>query len=171
MFDLELFFELNFTKVYKFFYFKVLNKNIAEDLTSETFVLFTQKIKSEKQIDNHTAYLFGIAQNIFIKHLKSKYKNEIVFSDLDISSIKHIEEFVKDVEEISTIEKFALKYINQLPPKQKDVLKLRLIDKKTLSQIAEFLEKDMNYVKTTQKRGIKNLKKILLCTPFFTKDI
>jgi DNA-directed RNA polymerase specialized sigma24 family protein len=35
---------------------------------------------------------------------------------------------------------------------------MRLIEKMSLDEICEKLGKNMNYVKTTQKRGIRNLK-------------
>jgi DNA-directed RNA polymerase specialized sigma24 family protein len=56
----------------------------------------------------------------------------------------------------------------QLPEKQRLVLKMRLIDKCSLHDICANLNKDMNYVKTTQKRGLHNLKLLFAagqCTP------
>jgi RNA polymerase sigma factor (sigma-70 family) len=47
-----------------------------------------------------------------------------------------------------------------LPEKQRIVISLRLIEKLSLKEIAQELGKNMNYVKTTQKRAIKNLKEI-----------
>ena len=55
-----------------------------------------------------------------------------------------------------------------LPEKQKALVQLRLIDKKTPSEISTEIEKDVNYVKTTLKRGYKNLRKYIACTPLAT---
>jgi DNA-directed RNA polymerase specialized sigma24 family protein len=49
-------------KVYKFFYIKTLNRHIAEDLTSQTFIALVESLGSKK-IDNPQKYLYGIMRN------------------------------------------------------------------------------------------------------------
>jgi len=51
----------------------------------------------------------------------------------------------------------------KLPVKQAVVLRLRFLEKHSLTEIAKKLKKDVNYVSTTQKRGFQSIKK-LLCT-------
>lgn len=160
--DLELIFELHFDKIYKFFYFKTLSKEIAEDLTSETFLAFADKLKKE-DIEDEKKYIYGIAKIIFTKYLRTKYKeNNVNFSDSE-----QFENYVEKVNEAKSInlEDVALKFIDMLPLKQQEVIRLRLIEKASLSEIAQRLGKNMNYVKTTQKRGLKSLKKLIACTP------
>ncbi len=161
-YDLELIFELHFDKIYKFFYFKTLSKEIAEDLTSETFLAFADKLK-KIDIDDEKKYLYGIAKNIFTKFLKTKYKENIVHFE-DIQQFENLVESVNSEKSLH-MEEIALKFIDMLPAKQQQVIRLRLIEKASLSEITEKLGKNMNYVKTTQKRGLKNLKKIIACTP------
>lgn len=160
--DLELIFELHFDKIYKFFYFKTLSKEIAEDLTSETFLAFADKLKKE-DIEDEKKYIYGIAKIIFTKYLRTKYKENIVhFEDTN-----QFENYVEKVNEARSVnlEDVALRFIDMLPLKQQEVIRLRLIEKASLSEIAERLGKNMNYVKTTQKRGLKSLKKLIACTP------
>ncbi len=80
--EIETMYEGFFDIIYKFFYFKILSKEVAEDLTSETFIQFVKGLKEDKEIENLKAYLFGIAKIIFINYLKQKYKDAIPFSQI-----------------------------------------------------------------------------------------
>ena len=47
---------------------------------------------------------------------------------------------------------------------------MRLIDNKPLATICQELDKDMNYVRTTQKRGISRLKELIALNQPLTKE-
>lgn len=149
--------------IYSFFSLKLLNKKIAEDLTSEVFMLFLKHVRENKPIENIQAYLFGIARNVFFMHLRKKYKEP----NISYSEIHDFSAYIFATSETKNLDKTDLlkKYLPQLPEKQRVVITMRLIDKKTLSEIADELQKDMNYVKTTQKRAIHTLRKLIACTP------
>ncbi len=157
--SLESIYNNNFKKIYKFFYFKVFDQQTAEDLSSDAFLGFAEYIKNGKEIENSEALLYRIAVNTFNKYLKRKY-SEVQIEDSEINETTTINHF-DEIKDDNTFVKFVGKYIDRLPNKQKSVLRKRLIEKKSLKLICEELGKDMNYVKTTQKRGIKNLKEML----------
>lgn len=157
--DIEILYERYFEKIYRFFYYKTLNKEIAEDLTSHSFLTFIKQSKSQKEIQNPKNYLFGITKFTFLAYLKKKYKQELPLLNEDFAV--YIDNFLDEIDDKPTLEDKASKYIKMLPEKQKRVLHMRLIEKLSLAEIAAKLGKNMNYVKTTQKRGIKNLKKML----------
>ncbi len=159
--DLETLYDLYFDKLYKFFYYKVLSREIAEDLTSETFITFAHILKENKKIDNVKAFLFGVAKNIFLKYLQLKYKQEIPFSSISENFEEYADTFVYEIEKRENLEDKVLLFLNKVPEKQRIVLQLRLIEKLSLKEICQKLDKDMNYVKTTQKRGLKSLKEII----------
>jgi len=157
---LKALYEKHFEKLYKFFYFKTFSKEVSEDLTSQTFLDFSEMIKKDHQIDDNKAFLYGIARNNFNEYLREKYiKLEIENDAFDY--VEYIDSYVDFAEKETEFEKFVIKCIQKLPKKQKRILKMRLVEKKSLKVIADILKKDMNYVKTTQKRGIKKLKEIL----------
>lgn len=151
----------NFDRIYKYFYFKTLNREDTEDLTSQTFYAFTEKLRNNAQIENPNGYISGIAKNVFAQFLRKKYKSKEIPADDLLENIEAIHESKLAYK----LQRTAALAINKLPHKQALVLKLRLIDKLTLKEIAEKLHKSMNYVKTTQKRAIKSARKLLACTP------
>ncbi len=169
--DLEIIYNQNFRKLYRFFYYKVLSREIAEDLTSDTFISFVEILqnKTHGEVKDPVKYLYGIAKLTLLKFLREKY-NSIqsipIESENDFGG--YVDSYLEDIDNSPTPEDFAIKYINELPEKQRLVLTLRLIDKNSLAEICKILDKDMNYVKTTQKRGLKNLKLLFAagqCTP------
>jgi RNA polymerase sigma factor (sigma-70 family) len=138
--------------------------NYILDLSNKNYILNSQKINlcniyyhiKKKSQKYYTS--LNIAKNIFMQFLRDKYRREIPFSNFSEDFYEYADNLVTKVEEKKDFSELILKYINLIPPKQAKVLMLRLVDKLTLSEICERLGKDMNYVKTTQKRAIRSLR-------------
>jgi RNA polymerase sigma factor (sigma-70 family) len=161
---LEVTYKQNFEKIYRFFYYKVLDCMLAEDLTSETFLAFVEQIKKRKDIKNYNAFLYGVARVVFTKHLQKKYK-EATFNVAPEYFEQYIEHVLFDAKCDKPLEDRAQKYIDLLPSAQKEVAYLRLVAKHTNKEIAQKLGKNQNYVKVTFRRALKSLKKLVACTP------
>jgi len=172
--ELTAIYDRHFTKIYRFFYYKVLSREIAQDLAGDTFVAFVDSLKNHHheghpQIKDPEKYLYGVAKIIFCEHLKEKYKapNLVAYDnipDFETAVTGELEE----VDSKQTPEELLLMYLDRLPEKQRLIIRLRLIEKLSLPEIVKKLGKDMNYVKTTQKRALKNLREIFennTCTP------
>lgn len=161
--ELRQFYREQMPKVYKFFYYKTLSRTVTEDLTGEVFLQFVSKL-SDTAIEDNAKYLWSIAHNIFNQFLRDKYKLQSTTYDEEIFT-SYVDEYIEERESIQTLEERVLPYIQLLPAKQQEVARLRLIEKNSLSDICLILKKDMNYVKTTQKRAIRKLKELVACTP------
>ncbi len=164
----------NVDKIYKFFYYRTLSRPAAEDLTSETFLEFTNAVVKKKDIEDPSKYLYGIAKYVFIHFLERKYREkETVVDTYAIEQLnfgEHVDVYIQQVEQTPTSEERILPYINTLPEKQREIVTMRLIEKLSPTEIAAKIGKDTNYVKTTQKRGIKKLQQLVACTPMPTND-
>lgn len=147
--------------VYKFFYFKTFDQTIAEDLTSQTFLIMVEKMyDASLSISNHQKFLYGIMRNVWLRHLQEKYRrNEQLVADIEDFEAYVNDELQREAE--SSDEERVKRFVDQLPTSQKQVMELRLIKRRSLPEICELLGRDMNYVKTTQKRAIKNLQKLI----------
>lgn len=157
--EIEQIYNNHFRKIYRFFYYKILSRESAEDLTSETFMKFVTITQTKTDIDDPVKYLYGVTKLVFLQHLKQKYqglKFVSIESESEFGGV--VDDFLEEVNDTKTPEELALKYIDKLPSKQQMVIRMRLLEKLSLSEICTKLDKDMNYVKTTQKRGIRNLK-------------
>lgn len=160
--ELEQLYNKHFRNIYRFFYIKLQSKETAEDLTSDTFMKFLSIIKERDDIYDPERYLFGIAKLLFIDHLRKKYKGlKTIPIEKEQDFGGFVDDFLKEVDNAPSSLDIVISYIDKLPLKQRDILKLRLVEKLSLKEICLKLNKDMNYVKTTQKRGIKNLKLLI----------
>lgn len=159
----------NVAKLYKYFYYKTLSQSDAEDLTSETFLQFTKAVVAEKDVQDPIKYLYGVAKNVFLTFLRKKYSENELTHILKLLNEREptvaITEYIETIDTFPTLEERAAYFINQLPQKQRELVTLRLIDKLTPTEISGRIGKDINYVKTTLKRGMKSLKQVIACTP------
>lgn len=147
--------------VYGFFIAKTFHRELAEDLTSEVFVTaFEQFRQPGRVVDDKERYLYGVMKIVWVQYLRRKYmRAEAGVENIDdFAAYAAVE--LQATRERSLIDR-ALPYILQLPERQRDVLLLRFRDGLSLGEIAAKLDKNMNYVKTTQKRGLASLKKVV----------
>ena len=157
--DLESFYDQNVERVYKFFYINCLNKQTAEDLTSQTFIAFMEKMEGQN-INKPKQYLYGIMRNVWTKYLKQKYRQKIV----DLENINDFERYIDqniNSFESSSIQNRALKYIQQLPRAQKEVMTLRFVKGMSVEDSSSELGKSKLYIKTTQHRAVKRLRALM----------
>lgn len=152
-------------KIYRFFFYKVVNREVAEDLTSQTFLTFARAIKTRDDIDNHRSFLFGVAKNIFLKFLREKYTHqEKSLDEIEEFFEAYVDTFIEEADSGKHVLDMLEKALPGVPEKQQLVLRLRFLEGRTIQEIATMLGKDENYVSTTQKRGLQSLRKVISCT-------
>ncbi|MCA9378894.1 sigma-70 family RNA polymerase sigma factor, partial [Candidatus Dojkabacteria bacterium] len=138
--------------------------------TSETFLAFAERIRSGKSIESPSKFIMGIAYNKLQAYLRERYR--IPRGEYDLEKISDdsddLDEVLTEGKKITTLEEILLEFLDELPGQQKQIIKLRLIDKLSLPEICERIDKNMGYVKTTQNRAIKNLQKLVACKPVDT---
>lgn len=152
-------YDQNFKKIYRFFYYKTNSIQDAEDMTSDVFLAFSENINKD-EIKNYTAFLYGIAKNIFYKYIREKqYTITVDWETFDF--YQYVENTSQNKSQSPDFQKRIVNCIAQLPEKQRVIAELRFIQKLSLTEIAIKLNKTMSYVKTTQNRAIKKLKSIV----------
>lgn len=153
----------NFSRVYKFFYYKFVNKDYIEDLAHDVFMRFYIKYGYRQvfQSDEASKILYGISNNIFKEWVRKSYKEKRV--DFEDNYIYSLEDFLdKDyAEKKESQKKQIIEALNNLNPTVKYVLEARFLYGLTRKEIAEKLGVKEKDVHTYQKRGIKYLKKAL----------
>lgn len=117
-----------YDKIYRYCYFKVNNKEIAEDLTQETFLKYfsqTSYINRGKPL----AYLYTIAKNLCVDFYRNNNKNQ----DLD--------EEVPGNDDISVFEtNFAIRQaVSTLPNDLQELLLLRFANELGIGEIANIM--------------------------------
>lgn len=157
---IEAVYDAHVDKVYRFFYIKSLDQSIAEDLTSQTFMILCEQMQdTERVIQDHKKFLYGIMRNVWLMYLREKYKRR----ESALESVEDFEDYVDtEIADYSglSVKQRAEVYINLLPDKQREVVAQRLLEERSIKDIAVGLGKDSNYVKTTYKRGVKRLRQL-----------
>ncbi len=121
------------------------NKDLAEEITSETFKIAVEKINTFKGKCKVSVWLCQIAKFLWYKEIK--YKNKIKFEELqEIEDFQEVEDAVIQKEEKLEI----YKQIQKLDEKTKDVMYLRLIGNLNFDEIGEIIGK-------TRKLGKSNI--------------
>ena len=143
-------------KIYRFVFLKVNSQEIAEDLTSETFLRGWRSFKNPTDIENPSAFLYKIARNLVIDYYRQKdQKKTISTEDIRISDPRtDLEEraiFSSDLD----IVKSAL---GDLKEDYQTVIIWHYLDDLSIPEIAKMLRKPEGTVRVSLHRALKALK-------------
>lgn len=153
-------FDLYLTPIYRFIYFRISNKEDAEDLTEEVFMKAWEKINTFKKMSNipFSAWLFQIAKNIVTDFWrKNKDTLEIDENHEDKKSFK---ELVQNTE-VNFERKRLKKALNEIPSVQADAISLKFFSELSNQEIATVLKKSEGAVRILLSRGLKRLREIM----------
>lgn len=128
--------------IYRFIYFKVSNKEIAQDLTSEVFLRCWRDLigRGEKEPVQHLkAYFYQIARNLVIDHYRSRERKvevPVEYYEVEIAD----QEVQRKVEE-KVDSYIILKLVRKLKESYQEVIILRHVEGLSTREIARVLEK------------------------------
>lgn len=149
-------------KIYRFIFLKIGSKEIAQDLTSDTFLKGwkafqrAQDPKNDYQIENTQAFLYQIARNSIADHYKEKDRVKIVSIGERV-----ITDFSVDLEQkailssdMNTI-KLALNNLNE---DYQNVIIWRYLDDFSTAEVAQMMNKSEQATRVLLHRALKSLK-------------
>lgn len=147
----------------------VPDKTIAEDILGETFYKVNEHISTYNPEYQFTTWIYTIAGNFAIDHLRRKKKEKTFFSSdqLPRSASKHdqsntIESLPKKNSEVSIVDHIYLeRAIDSLPPKQKEAIKLIDISGYSYEQCVEMMGLPMGTIKSRLFRAREMIKDYL----------
>jgi RNA polymerase sigma-70 factor (ECF subfamily) len=148
--------------IYRFIYFKVSNRQDAEDLTSEVFIKVWQYITSGEKIRNLRALIYQSARNLVIDFYRKKSRREL---SQDIETISEIpddrqQSLLSSIE--ATLELDNLEVIlRRMKDEYREILVLRYIEDLSITEIAEVLHKSKGSVRILLHRALKVAKELL----------
>jgi len=144
--------------VYRYVYYRV-NREIAEDLTEETFLKAWQNLSKYKQGKHpFSAWVFRIAHNLVVDHYRKHEESAEIdenFADEKAHASPSYEINLK-LNEVRL--KKALK---TLPENYQQVIILKYINEEENAVIAKVIGKSEGAVRTLQFRALEKLRRIL----------
>ncbi|MDD2487636.1 MAG: RNA polymerase sigma factor [Candidatus Gracilibacteria bacterium] len=143
-------------KIYDFLFYKTFDKELAEDLTQETFLKALKKIDSFHGASKgeFSSWIYTIAYNNYIDYLRTN---------------KQIQEMDENTEEFSYVEKFGVNidnndkvdeimtFLDYLGKANKDIVIMRLWDGLSYKEISEITGKSVDNCKKIVSRTISQI--------------
>jgi RNA polymerase sigma-70 factor (ECF subfamily) len=151
--------------VFRFIYFRVGNRQLAEDLTSDTFLRALKRIGSFTwQGRDLGAWLVTIARNLVADHFKSgRYRLEITTGDvLDADKEDRCPEGTPETAVVDHITNVTLlTAVKQLNPEQQECIVLRFLQGFSVAETAQAMGKNEGAIKALQYRAVRALARLL----------
>ena len=151
--------------VFRFVYFRVGNRQLAEDLTSDTFLRALKRIGSFTwQGRDLGAWLVTIARNLVADHFKSgRYRLEVTTGDvLDADREDRGPEGSPEAAVVDHITNVALlTAVKQLNPEQQECIVLRFLQGFSVAETARAMGKNEGAIKALQYRAVRALARLL----------
>jgi RNA polymerase sigma-70 factor (ECF subfamily) len=151
--------------VFRFIYFRVGNRQLAEDLTADTFLRALKRIGSFTwQGRDPGAWLVTIARNLVADHFKSgRYRLEVTTGDvLDADREDRGPEGSPEAAVVDHITNVALlTAVKQLNPEQQECIVLRFLHGFSVAETAQAMGKNEGAIKALQYRAVRALARLL----------
>jgi RNA polymerase sigma-70 factor, ECF subfamily len=151
--------------VFRFVYFRVGNRQLAEDLTADTFLRALKRIGSFTwQGRDLGAWLVTIARNLVADHFKSgRYRLEVTTGDvLDADREDRGPEGSPEAAVVDHITNVALLgAVKQLNPEQQECIVLRFLQGFSVAETAQAMGKNEGAIKALQYRAVRALARLL----------
>jgi RNA polymerase sigma-70 factor (ECF subfamily) len=136
------------------------NEEDAENILQETFLKVLQSLSTFKGNSQLSTWIYRIATNFALMHLRSKKKTFISIDEFPLDEMQNFESFYRKNEEdplkdvINTeLREHLSKAIDQLPPKFKTVFVLKDIEGLSLKEISSMLSMSLPAVKSNLHRA------------------
>lgn len=156
-------YDQHISRIYRFVYLRVSSKDIAQDITSETFTRAWNKFRAdnpEPKVKNWTGFLYQIARNLITDFYRERARVQIIsasYASVLTDSSMGLEEkafLSSEVEQIRSV-------LVQLGQEQQEVVIWRYIDGLSIREIASILDKPEGTVRVIIHRALKEVRKNL----------
>jgi RNA polymerase sigma-70 factor (ECF subfamily) len=148
-------------QLFRYIYYKVGNFTEAQDLTGQTFLKAFENIDSYELRDvAFSSWLYRIAHNLVVDYFRRESRREHVPIEEQPPAASNRGNPVESVMAELDSERLY-EAIQKLTHNQREVLVLKFIDNLSNNQVAEIMGISVGAVKSTQKRGLLSLNRIL----------
>ncbi len=148
--------------IYNFVFFKTHNKEIAEDLTSQTFFKALNSMSSVDPSKSFLSWLYKIAQYIVIDHYRksSRENNSRQIMDDEWDAPDTSIDIVGDLDTARDIERMK-KYLKKLSSEERDIIIMRIWQDLSYQEIALIVGKTESSCKMMYSRSLKKMRDLL----------
>ena len=143
------------------------SEEIAEDITQDTFFKVWKNIKQYKRGMRFRPWLYTIARNTALDHIKKK--KATVFSDLDddendlafSDTLEDQGPLQTEAFDLTVMKEVLTDTVSRLHPDHQTVITLHYQEELTFDEIAKIMKRPMNTVKSWHRRALIQLRELL----------
>lgn len=150
----EVLYRRYFDKVYRYLLRQVGSRQDADDLTSQVFLKAFAAIKGYRPNLPFSSWLFRIARNAVIDHLRHRRHEPLGHNVSDLQAAHDTEHVAMTDEALRTLSR----HLRDLTAEQRDVIALRFFAGLSIHETAKALGKSEGAVKARLHRGIAQLR-------------
>ena len=145
--------------IYRYVYRKTGDRDIAQDLTAETFHRFLKALRRGTGPRDHlSGWLYRVAHNLIVDHYRSQPNGPPVSLEDVSPAVEPLQaEIVGRKDQVARV-RAALQ---QLTPLQQKVILLRFLEELSLQEVALALGRTVGSIKALQHRAVSGLQRIL----------
>ena len=144
-------------KIYRFIFLKVSSKEIAEDITSQTFLKFWENREGVKE---PRSFLYRIARNLVIDFYRQRGKSPIYSEEMLVSITDektNIEERI--IWDAQTAE--VKEAISKIKPEHAEAIILHYLEDLSIKETAKIIERPEGTIRVMLHRGLEELREKL----------
>ncbi len=146
-------------KVYRFFYYKLQNREEAEEMTQETFQRVYKRLGNARlEEENMEGYVFTAARNLLTDFWRTKGRRSGTVSVDELQDQGwDLPQHPQEIESAMMVRQA----LNQLPLDYRRVLTWRIIEGWKVEEVARKMKRSPGAVRSLQHRAVQLLKEIL----------
>lgn len=144
---------VNQAGIYRYLRYLGADRPTAEDLVQETFLAAFKSRTAEQDLSSPSAWLRGIARNLFLQHCRRCKRSPVVVGSEHLEQAESTWQsvFLRDGDGFDYLEALR-RCLQDLSTKQRDALDMRYRDKKSRSEMAQFLGISEDGIKSLLRR-------------------
>jgi len=153
-------YDMYMRRIYRFVYFKVPSAEVAEDLTSETFLKAWQYLKGKKSVPHLQALLYSIARSVVIDWYRSSANergdvslDEAITGEAPGTGSERLLQAIENDFDVTWI----LERLRGLKDEYREVIIMKYLDQMSNREIASALGKSASHVRVIAHRAMKAL--------------
>lgn len=137
--------------------FRVSDRKVAEDITSETFMKAWDYARKNTKVRNLKGLLYKIADNLIIDHYRARKYAPMPIDAVPEARLADQTDLPADLERKMSFETIK-NHLQSLPQDHRDMLVYRYIDGLEISKIKALTGKSATSIYVTIHRALKRLK-------------
>lgn len=144
--------------IFRHCFFRVRDREVAKDLTQDTFLRTWRALGRGVKIDNIRAFLYRVALNLVIDYSQKKK-----MLSLDTLAEDGFEPGLDNSEKLQNFldGSRALERLEEIGPKYRDAVYLRYVEELSPQEIADILGENENTISVRIHRGVEKLRELL----------